>query len=272
METCSDNSLTSVGLGVRLAKNALGGADAWATLQQYTAARIALGRSGGSLRTPSVLDFRLAHAAARDAVHAAFHAEQVQRQLASVQVDAVQVQTRTTDKLAYLKNPELGRRLADASAEALRRYAKVWGSRDLVIVVSDGLSALAAQRHAAESITLLMHELVPDWSIYPIVIAPFGRVKISDEIGDLLRARHALIFIGERPGLGAPDSLSAYFTYHPQLDRVDSDRNCISNIRPEGMPLAVAAKKIARLLRESERLKISGTALKDRVTGNELVE
>jgi ethanolamine ammonia-lyase small subunit len=110
------------------------------------------------------------------------------------------------------------------------------------------------------------------WTIYPIFIVPYARVKLQDEIGAILRARHALILLGERPGLGSPDSLGAYFTYQPELGKTDADRNCVSNIRPQGLPPEEAADKLAQHLLHSEAQRTSGIKLKEAVKPLKVIE
>ncbi len=230
----------------------------------HTAARIALGRTGGSQRTESVLDFRLSHARARDAVHSHFDADALEQALRNRDLFTFRLSTATTDRRTYLIRPDLGRKLDDASRQLLFANATTWGRRDLAIIVSDGLAAQAAERHAIGTLEPLVRLLIPGgWSLYPILVVPFARVKLQDEIGELLGARHTLMLLGERPGLGSPDSLGAYFTFNPRSTSTDADRNCISNIRPEGLPPAAAAEKLVRLLAESARLSLSGVALKD---------
>lgn len=245
-------------------------ADPWEALRKFTPARIAMGRAGGSLRTINLLDFRLAHARARDAVHAPFHLERVHKQLDEAGFPYVDVHSLITDKQDYLLHPERGRILTDESAAFLKARAAEWGPRDIVIVISDGLSAVAAEEHAVDVAKGLRAELGDAFTFYPVVVVPFGRVKIADAIADALGARMAIILLGERPGLGAKDSLSAYFTYMARNSSVDSDRNCVSNIRPAGMPIPWAVRKLSVLMRESFRLKLSGTGLKDRLTLDDL--
>jgi ethanolamine ammonia-lyase small subunit len=238
--------------------------DPWAALRQHTVARIALGRAGGSQRTASLLEFRLAHARARDAVHTEFDPEALARQFFALGIETEHVSTAVSDRATFLMRPDLGRQLADTACKILKARAGEWGRRDLVILVSDGHSANAALRHAAETVARLVEMLdAARWTRTPVLIVPFGRVKLQDEVGALLRARHTLMFLGERPGLSAPDSLGAYFTWRPGPARTDADRNCVSNIRPEGTPPAEAARKLAQLLQESARLGVSGVALKD---------
>jgi ethanolamine ammonia-lyase small subunit len=247
------------------------GCDPWIWLRRHTAARIALGRTGGSQRMDTVLDFRLSHARARDAVMAAFDLEGVADRLGAVGLSSQRIATGVADKKTYLVRPDLGRRLDESSCAALRSSVPAWGKRDLVIIVSDGLAAQAAERHVVETVTFLAEHLATTgWTLYPILIAPFGRVKLQDEVGELLGARHALMLLGERPGLGSPDSLGAYLTHHPRATCTDADRNCVSNIRPEGLPPAAAARKLAHLLIESARLGMSGVALKDTESAGEL--
>lgn len=240
------------------------GQDPWIGLRRFTTARIALGRSGGSQRTQTLLDFRLSHARARDAVLAAFDHEALAVLLADAGLATRLIATAAGDKKNYLVRPDLGRRLDEASRVRLTACAGQWGRRDLVIIVSDGLAAQAAGRHAVETVVCLCGLLAAaGWSLYPILLAPFGRVKLQDEVGELLGSRHALMLLGERPGLGTPDSLGAYLTHHPRAACTDANRNCVSNIRPDGLPPAVAARKLAHLLIESARLGVSGVALKD---------
>lgn len=240
--------------------------DPWLGLRRFTAARIALGRSGGSQRTEAVLDFRLSHARARDAVHAHLEADVLSADLAAAGVPTLQLATAVADRPGYLLRPDLGRCLAATSRAQLAALAAApqFVPPDLVIVLSDGLAAQAAARHAIPTVLPLVAALrSAGWSIAPIVIAPFARVKVQDEIGAALRARFSLMLLGERPGLGAPDSLGAYFTAQPRLDCTDADRNCVSNIRPEGIPPERAAAKLAWLLLESARTGRAGVNLKD---------
>jgi len=241
-----------------------GASDPWHHLRQFTAARIAVGRTGGSQRTTSVLDFRLSHARARDAVHSQFDTQAIEQQLRAQGIDSFHLATAATDRRTYLLRPDLGRRLDSSSRQRLLANSPSWGRRDVAIIVSDGLAAQAADHHATATLAPLVAQLRANgWSLFPVFIVPFARVKLQDEIGELLGVRHTLMLLGERPGLGSPDSLGAYFTFNPHAGCTDADRNCISNIRPEGLPPVEAADKLGRLLYESARLGISGVALKD---------
>jgi len=237
--------------------------DAWAGLSRFTSARIALGRAGGSWRTETLLDFRLAHARARDAVVKEFAVEALEMQLLRAGQETVRLATAASSSSVFLKRPDLGRRLAADSQRWLTEHAGEWAKRDLAVIVSDGLSALAAERQATPTLNALLPLLErAGWRVGSILVVPFARVKLQDEVGALLRVRHTLVLLGERPGLGSPDSLGAYLTYRPGPEKTDADRNCVSNIRPEGLPPAEAGLRLAQLLMESAKRGCSGVALK----------
>jgi ethanolamine ammonia-lyase small subunit len=222
-----------------------------------------MGRAGGSLPTQHWLDFQAAHAAARDAVHAPFDAEQLAADIRRLGVDVVVTDSAAESRRQFLLRPDLGRRLADRSRFEIEQLPTA-PDVDLSIVVSDGLSAIAAQRHCVPFLSALLPKLQDEgWRLSPIVVARRGRVALQDEIGQLFGAKMALILIGERPGLGSPDSLGAYIVYNPRPGNTDAHRNCVSNIRPEGLANAAAAGTIDYLLTEAHRRRISGTALKD---------
>jgi ethanolamine ammonia-lyase small subunit len=236
--------------------------DPWSELRGFTAARIALNRAGSSLPTDEVLAFSLAHAKARDAVHAALNVEALAARLAELGLSSLQTHSRATSRATYLRRPDLGRSLANDEREKLKQSAT--GGYDICIVVADGLSAAAVQANAPE----LLRHLAPALrkagrTLSPAVLVSQGRVAIGDEIGALLNARVTLMLIGERPGLSSADSLGAYLTYAPGPDRSDADRNCISNIRPEGLLPKSAALKAEWLIDKMFEKGISGVALKE---------
>jgi ethanolamine ammonia-lyase small subunit len=234
----------------------------WDALRGYTPARIALGRAGGSLPTEELLAFAAAHAAARDAVQSELDGEQLRRELASAGLPMLHVHSAAADRVTYLQRPDLGRRLDEASRAAVMSAAG--GARDVAVIVADGLSATAAQQHGGTLVKLLLDRLRGGGiSVGPIAIARQARVALEDEIGELLKARAAIILIGERPGLSAADSLGAYVVFGPQVGNTDAVRNCVSNIRPGGLPLTAAAETIAYLVRECLRKKLSGVGLTD---------
>ena len=238
---------------------------AWHDLRRFTDARIALGRTGGSVRTDTLLDFRLSHARARDAVHAEFDPTRITRPLNDAGIRTQILTTRATDRSAYLLRPDLGRRLSPASANTLKEWRTATATPpDVTLIISDGLSALAAERQAPATVLALYHELCDKgWNVGPVLVVPYARVKLQDEIGGCLGSRQTVMLLGERPGLGTPDSLGAYFTYRPHARCTDADRNCVSNIRPAGLPPRQAATKLARLLFDSVSQKLSGVRLKD---------
>jgi ethanolamine ammonia-lyase small subunit len=235
--------------------------DPWAQLRQHTAARIAMGRAGSSQPTRESLRFSLDHALARDAVHSELDVDRLEKELRVTGLDVIRAATRVSDRATYLKRPDLGRQLSPDSLEQLKRCASPC---DLSIVISDGLSAQAAQSNAPA----LLKELLPRLSVAnvklaPLVIAPFARVAAQDTIGHALQATCGVILIGERPGLGAPDSLGAYLVHAPRLGNTDANRNCVSNIRPAGLSIPHAAETLHHLITQSLALKVSGVGLKD---------
>ncbi|NYH09701.1 ethanolamine ammonia-lyase small subunit [Pseudomonas moraviensis] len=237
----------------------------WLELRRLTPARIALGRTGTSLPTSAQLDFQFAHAQARDAVHLPFDHAGLSAQLTERQRDSLLLHSAAADRNSYLQRPDLGRKLSDQSAQALREYTQTHpGGVDLVIVVADGLSALAVHRHTLPFLTRLEEQMSADeWSIAPVVLVEQGRVAIGDEIGQLLGAKMVVMLIGERPGLSSPDSLGLYFTYNPKVGLTDAYRNCISNVRLEGLSYGMAAHRLLYLMREACRRQLSGVNLKD---------
>jgi len=243
--------------------------DPWTALRRHTPARIGLGRAGAGLPTAELLRFAAAHAAARDAVHVPLDAEALAAELQAGGWTIDHVHSQADDRATYLRRPDLGRRLSTADAERLKTKADtVAAETGLVVVLADGLSAVAVQRHAPALLRALRTALAaggPDGLgiATPIFIARQARVALADELGALCGARLALILIGERPGLSSPDSLGAYLTWSPRPGRSDAERNCVSNIRPEGLPMDAAASRLAWLLREADRRRLSGVGLKD---------
>ncbi|WP_124408282.1 ethanolamine ammonia-lyase subunit EutC [Pseudomonas sp. R4-39-08] len=237
----------------------------WLQLRRLTPARIALGRTGTSIPTNAQLDFQLAHAQARDAVHLPFDHQALSRQFAERGRDSLLLHSAATDRHMYLQRPDLGRRLSDESAQTLRDYAAAHPDGvDLAIVVADGLSALAVHKHTAPFLARLEEQTHAEgWSLSPVILVEQGRVAVADEIGQLLGAKMAVILIGERPGLSSPDSLGLYFTYNPKVGLTDAYRNCISNVRLEGLSYGMAAHRLLYLMREACRRQLSGVHLKD---------
>jgi ethanolamine ammonia-lyase small subunit len=238
--------------------------DPWESLAALTPARVALGRAGSGLPTAELLRFELAHARARDAVAETLDVTSLRAELAATGLPVLHVTSRAADRRTYLERPDLGRRLDEASARELAATGTTEHAdrADLAVVIADGLSALAVLRHAAPVVAALL-PLLDGLRIAPLVLATQARVALADEVGALLGARLALILLGERPGLSAPDSLGAYLTFAPRVGCLDAQRNCVSNIRAEGLPPDRAASKLAWLIREALRRELTGVGLTD---------
>jgi ethanolamine ammonia-lyase small subunit len=240
--------------------------DPWEDLRAHTLARLALGRTGAALPTTELLRFGLAHAQARDAVHIPLDAAVLATQLQALGCATHLVHSAAPDRATYLLRPDLGRRLCDADARVLRALGDQRNDGDavdLLLVVADGLSSLAVARQAPPLIDAIRQQAPAGWQLGPVVIARQARVALGDEVGALLGARLVAVLIGERPGLSSPDSLGIYLTWHPQVGRNDAQRNCISNVRPEDMPPAAAAR-LWWLSQEARHLGLTGVGLKDR--------
>jgi ethanolamine ammonia-lyase small subunit len=242
--------------------SALVPADPWVALRRLTPARIALGRTGASLPTREVLAFAHAHAQARDAVTTPFDSARLAGDIAALGLAVLEVESAAPDRPTYLRRPDLGRRLSPESRARVEKAAK--GSCDIAVVVADGLSSTAVHAHAVGVLSALKPSIeTAGWRLAPVVVARQARVALGDEVGALLGAKLMILLVGERPGLSSPDSLGAYLTFRPRLERTDAERNCISNIRGEGLSYEAAAFKIAWLAREALRLGLTGVALKD---------
>ena len=231
-----------------------------ARLRAMTPARVGLARTGVSQGVRDHLEFQRAHAQARDAVHASLESGALTKTLREV-VDrkVMALHSRAADRAIYLQRPDLGRQLNEKSRAALGEGPH--GPFDLSIVIADGLSALAVERHAAP----LLRELLPrldGWQLAPICVVEQGRVAIGDEIGETQKARLSVVLIGERPGLSSRDSLGAYVTWSPRVGRIDAERNCVSNIRTEGLSYRQAAEQLSLYLMEARRRQLTGIALK----------
>ena len=234
---------------------------AWAALRQSTVARIGLARTGASLATAPLLEFRLAHAQARDAVHEALDEPRLRADLGALGLPVMALASAAADRRQYLMRPDLGRCLAADAGAALAPHA---GAHELAIVIADGLSARAVQAHVAPLLAEALPALRADgWRIAPLIVVHQGRVAVGDAVTVALGTQAVATLIGERPGLSAPDSLGAYLTWQPRPRTSDADRNCISNIRPAGVGYGDAAFKLVYLLRTMRARRLSGVQLKD---------
>lgn len=231
-------------------------------LKKHTPARVALGRTGHSIPTQRLLEFNLDHARARDAVYSVFDLEKTTSQLSELGLTSVRLRSRAEDRREYLLRPDFGRALHQDSRQEILNLAPP--ESELCIVIADGLSAVAINTHAVEVIKLLLEKIQKaNWRLAPVALMTQGRVAIADDIGEGFRAEMTLILIGERPGLSSPHSLGAYLTHRPRTGLTDERRNCVSNIRPDGLPYERAAEKIFYLLQEMKTLQLSGVGLKD---------
>ena len=236
-------------------------ANPWQALRRFTRARIALGRAGTSLPTQPHLEFQLAHARARDAVHHPLAVEPLRKALEQRGREVIALRSAAGDRLIYLQRPDQGRRLDRDSRRRLEERGSK-GGFDAAFVIADGLSAFAIEENAVPFLDAVLAKL-EGWRIAPLAIVEQGRVAVGDEVGEVLGAAMVAILIGERPGLSSPDSMGIYLTYHPRVGTTDAQRNCISNIRREGMSYELAAHKLHYLMSEARRRKLTGVKLKD---------
>ena len=232
-----------------------------APLRRFTPARIGLGRAGSGQLTTTRLQFTLDHARARDAVHATPDLEALEQSLHARGWDIVRVQSAASDRSEYLRRPDLGRRLSPEGRLAIEGQRR---DDSVAIIAVDGLSASAIEINLQPLLDHLRQLLSSrSLTIGPLVLVEQGRVAIGDEIGELLGARLVVVLIGERPGLSAVDSLGAYMTLRPRIGTMDSNRNCISNIRPAGLSSEEAAIQIVDLIELAFRHAVTGVQLND---------
>lgn len=238
--------------------------DPWGHLKKYTQARIALGKCGTSLPTAAMLDFQLCHARARDAVHTQLDFEKTREAIEWKTGDRVfLLKSKVYDRFEYLRRPDLGRMLADESIEMLRTGADKH-KYNIALVIADGLSATAIEQNVVPFFELLIPALKASaYTLAPVSLVQNGRVAVADQIGYHLGAQLVVMFIGERPGLKSSNSMGIYMTYNPEPGTTDERRNCISNIRPEGMSCSAGVSKLLYLIQEAFQRKVSGVHLKD---------
>jgi len=243
-------------------------------LRRYTPARVALDSTGISVTTRHALEFSQAHAQARDAVQSALALPSLLAALRERGLTAIAVKSAVRDRIEYLRRPDLGRTLAPASASRLAESGNEMRQprMSISIILADGLSAVAVERHAVPLLDALLpllglgvenSETPVSWALLPVVVAEHARVALGDEIGAAFGADATVMLIGERPGLSSPASLGAYITWAPRPGRTDAERNCVSNIRMEGLDYGAAAAKIAWVLAEAQRLGLSGVQLRE---------
>jgi ethanolamine ammonia-lyase small subunit len=235
--------------------------DPLASLREFTAARIAIGRVGASIPLKQSLEFKLAHAHARDAVYSRLDVDGLLNELKTFNLPLLHLHSQAVNRNKYLKRPDLGRQLDDESEVCLKQYRL---GADVAIIIADGLSATAVNENAFGLAKLLVPMLLgANLEIAPICVVEQGRVAVGDDVGQGLNARLSIVLIGERPGLSSADSMGAYLTYNPRRGLTDELRNCVSNIRPQGLKHRPAADKIFYLVNEAFNRKLSGIGLKD---------
>lgn len=237
--------------------------DPWEELKQFTDARIALGRSGCSILTDEYLRFSLAHARACDTIKMPFDRQMVRKRLEDMGLDVEFAESAAASRDIFIRRPDFGRRLSETSRERLKKLK--YPGADVLIVIGDGLSSKAVHKQAVP----LIQEFLPymkelGLSVGPVVLAKQSRVALGDDIAEVMHCGLVVMLIGERPGLSSPDSLGIYMTYKPFAGRLESERNCISNVRPEGLSYERAAFKLAWLVEMAYDLQVSGTKLKDK--------
>lgn len=246
--------------------------DPWIALRSFTQARIALGRAGHAVPTPALIDFQLAHAQARDAVHSPWDINRFEEQIRKLGEDVLILDTPVSNRGDYLRRPDLGRALTVDSRMRLENIKTE--ETDVALIVSNGLSSTAVERHGIALLQAITRQYrARQFRIAPVCLVANGRVALADEIGNLLAAKVAVIIVGERPGLSAADSLGIYLTYAPVPGNIDAQRNCISNIRPpEGLGYEIASAKLLYLTEEAMRRGLSGVALKDEADGAGVID
>ncbi len=238
--------------------------DSWKALNRFTGARIALGRAGMSLTTQTHLEFQLAHARAKDSVTIPLDFSGLERQLVEDGFQTIQLSSRAVDRSTFLQRPDQGRLLDSASVEKLERLAVENPAPDIVVVIADGLSSTAIERHARPFLRMAVPELRGQGvTVAPIVLVKQGRVAVGDHVGEILSAQMSILLIGERPGLSSPDSMGIYFTFHPRRGVTDAGRNCISNIHGNGLSTENAVAKLLFLAGKAQELQLSGVPLKE---------
>jgi ethanolamine ammonia-lyase small subunit len=230
-------------------------------LREFTSARIAIGRVGTSIPLKQSLEFKLAHAHARDAVYSELNINNLTNLIKQFDLPVLHLHSRVNNRGQYLKRPDMGRKLNDDSLAQLQDYST---ETDIALIIADGLSATAVNDNTIGLLQVLIPQLLAaNFKLAPISLVEQGRVAVGDDIGYGLNAKLSLVLIGERPGLSSADSLGAYLTYNPKPGLTDEMRNCISNIRPGGLIYKKAAKKIFYLITEAFKRKLSGVDLKD---------
>lgn len=236
----------------------------------HSHARLGLGHTGGHLKLKAWLDLQMDFAQAKDAVFSSYNASEIKKLCDDLNLQTIEVQSQANDAREFVLRPDLGRLLAHESENELSlqvAHHHEYVQRDVLIVISGGLSPIAIQWQIPEFLPKFIHRINEQqrWTIAPVIITPRGRVALGDHINHYFKAKVLVMLIGERPGLSTPDSMGIYFTYQAKPGCTDEQRNCISNIHERGLAHEHAALKLIALIGKSMASKISGIALKDDV-------
>lgn len=237
----------------------------WQVLRKFTEARIGLGRAGPSQTTKDLLAFQLAHARAQDAVNTPVDWRNIETLIQDSTLPFMQLHSQASDRPCYLQRPDLGRRLDASSLQQLKEWQNTYSKPiDVCLVIADGLSATAIETQAPVMLKQLLPDLKQSGFDCPLIcLVNQARVAIGDEIAQTLKADLVVVMIGERPGLSSPNSLGMYFSYQAKVGFTDAKRNCLSNIRPEGLSFQEASQRLIWLMNEAKLKKLSGVTLKD---------
>lgn len=229
--------------------------DALIRMKGRTSARIGVGRCGPRLLTKTLLTLRADHALARDAVFTDVDPEFLK------QNDLFSVQTKCPDKNTHITRPDLGRQLSDEAVKTIKE--KCQRDPDVQIIVSDGLSSKAIEANVANALPAIIEGLQSrGLTVGTPFFIRFGRVAAEDAVSELLNAKVVCILIGERPGLGTAESMSAYICYGAKVGQPEARRTVVSNIHKGGISSVEAGAYIAELIQKILAAKASGVELK----------
>lgn len=239
---------------------------AWPDLIQKikarTPARVLVDRAGAAYRTPTQLDLRHAHAAARDAVRTELDLQHDFGQACIDEWNLFEVSTLVRSKDEYLLRPDLGRHLSEPAKRQI--LARCPEETDLQIVIGDGLSVTAVTAQVPPLVPLLLREAeARKWKSGQPFLVRYCRVGVMNDLGELLRPKVVVLLIGERPGLATAESLSAYMAYLPKAGHHDANRNLISNIHQRGVSVQEAAQRIINFAALMMQQQLSGVDLKE---------
>jgi ethanolamine ammonia-lyase small subunit len=228
-------------------------------LKQFTNARVALKTTGISLCTEELLSFKLAHARAVDAVWSGWNRTRIADELKTYGIESLSIESESKDRLNYVQHPNSGGHLHENSIHSV---TSIINKNGIAIILADGLSPTAAQVQGSNLIACLIKDLHSlKMNIHPIFICSNARVSIGDEIGTITKSKIVIVIIGERPGLSTPQSLGIYITLNPSPSSTNADRNCISNIHPEGLSYEQASAECKQLIEKMLLHNLSGYKL-----------